>query len=209
MFAGSSIAKESRLDQSSCRMQHLINGVRHAAQHESWYAALALALAIPDACYAIERGNARSERFGAGYIRWVDTYLAQYVAAPHFSSAELYRYRCAYLHAGDFDIEPPHPQRPDPVTPLYGTLTGIRFWMPEPDPIVPARVQVEVFGGPGGTGAPVGPPSVLYRVNVCEFCEWICSAAEAWLQVALANPAWAARIAAMPVIERVDGTHLG
>lgn len=190
-------------------MRHLINGVQHAVQHENWYAALALALAIPDACYAIERGNAPTERFGAGYIRWADTYLAPYIAAPHFSSAELYRYRCAYLHAGDFDIEPPHPNRPDPIAPLYGTLTGIRFRVPEADPIVPARVKVEILSGPGRSGTPIGPPqSVLYRVNVREFCEWICGAAEAWLQVALTNPAWLERITALPRIERGDGAYL-
>lgn len=187
-------------------MRHLINGLRHAAHHESWYAALALALAIPDACYAIERGNARPERFGAGYIRWVDTYLSPYVSEPHFSSEELYRYRCAYLHEGSFDVDGPDPRRPDRVQPLYSALTGIRFLVPAAYRILPVRSNTQMLGGPGGSPGP--SEEVLYRVDVSKFCEWICSAAENWLQVALTNPAWAARIAAMPMIERLDGSRV-
>jgi hypothetical protein len=189
-------------------MEHLISGVEHAVQHESWYAALSLALVLPDACYRIERGNARPERFGGGYIRWLNTYLQPYVTVPYLSAEELYRFRCAYLHEGDFDVDPPHPARPDAVTPLYGVLTGIRFWAPATLAIVPARTTVEIFSGPAGSGNPVvGPQPVEYRVEVREFCGWMCGAAAAWLQVALANSVWVARIAAMPQIEAVDGAH--
>ena len=88
-------------------MQHLIDGIRDAVAKQSWYAALALALVVPDACAAIDDPNARPV---ARYMAWVDRYLAAHVTQPHFSAEELYRLRCAFLHEGDFALDPPHPR---------------------------------------------------------------------------------------------------
>lgn len=90
-------------------VSHLVEAVRAAVHAENWYAALALALALPDTCAWLE-GSPRGKR---RYIDWCrrhvePTYTAE--VGPDrqrqvfMSANDLYALRCAYLHQGVDDI---------------------------------------------------------------------------------------------------------
>jgi hypothetical protein len=95
-------------------MLHLVEGVRHAITGKSHYAALGLALALPDIAGWVEtpsppggRGNSQ-----ARYSRWFTanvqpTYTSRIGANREehvfLNGDDCYALRCAYLHSGEFD----------------------------------------------------------------------------------------------------------
>jgi hypothetical protein len=173
-------------------MQHLIDGVRHAVASESWHAALALALALPDACGRIQEPN---ERVGIRYRRWAREFFEPYVTLldqPYLTARELYAFRCVYLHEGDFQLDDDGPDAPN----MFAVLNEIRLYATE---VVAAR---------GMTSSAQGHRT-SYAVSVGELCEWICRAAEDWFRIAQLDPTMNARMAALGRIWRfhLDGNQ--
>lgn len=90
-------------------MDEIIGGLRAAVDSNSLYAALALALAVPDICARIETPEVRS---GTRYARWwnenaVGRYsYTGWESGPHIflSGDDVYALRCALLHEGQADI---------------------------------------------------------------------------------------------------------
>ncbi|MFJ4026010.1 hypothetical protein ACIPWF_00860 [Paenarthrobacter sp. NPDC089989] len=89
-------------------MKHLVDSVRSSLALENWYAALSLALTLPDICGRLESPELRSQR---RYVQWCKTYLEPKYTAPGSSGARLflsgkdcYALRCAVLHEGQDDI---------------------------------------------------------------------------------------------------------
>jgi len=81
-----------------------IEAVRTALVHRNWYAALSLALVLPEICGKIEKPNGKSKET---YEKWFDTYVAPKYArrtplGPHqfLSGTDCYALRCAFLHEG-------------------------------------------------------------------------------------------------------------
>jgi hypothetical protein len=90
-------------------VRHLTDAVNQALDQKNWYAALTLALTLPDICGAIEsrpQGNAR-------YVSWCDRYLthrfgergAGLGGGPILTGRDCYLLRCAVLHAGEDDLD--------------------------------------------------------------------------------------------------------
>ncbi|AFZ66057.1 hypothetical protein [Deinococcus peraridilitoris] len=87
-------------------MEHLTEAVEKAVREENWYAALGLALALPDICGKYYRPN---EKSSTRYIEWFDQYVQpKYTSGvgpsrtPHvfLSGSDCYALRCAFLHEG-------------------------------------------------------------------------------------------------------------
>lgn len=166
-------------------MEHLIAGVRDAVAKESWYGALALALALPDACSAIEspgRGRAKVR-----YATWANKFVTNYTrdqnGHPFLTGDELYLVRCAFLHQGDFAVDDESPQAADDSKAMFEVLNHVRFFVSDLE-VVPAR------------GLSIAAPTrtTSYSVGVVDLCEWICRAAEDWLAEARTNSATAEAI---------------
>jgi hypothetical protein len=180
-------------------MEHLVHGVRDAIDKKTWYPAVALALMLPDVCAAVDQPNARG---GHRYRTWVDRYVTKHFCdpngKPYLNGRELYLFRCAYLHAGEFETDDPPPIDPDDSRAMFEVLNRINLYV----------ADTEVVAARGMTSSSQAR-STSYNVGVVEFCDAICKGVEEWLVVARADPQMRERIAASPrIIEiRIDGSQ--
>jgi hypothetical protein len=92
------------------KMNHLLQSIEQSLNTGNHYAALAMALAIPDICGWIEDPNATSK---ARYISWFERYLqnkyirqATALMPEHtfLTGSDCYALRCAFLHEGRENI---------------------------------------------------------------------------------------------------------
>ncbi|RPJ58271.1 MAG: hypothetical protein EHM23_18005 [Acidobacteria bacterium] len=90
-------------------MNHLLFAIENALQASNFYAALAIALALPDICSWVESGATSKSR----YIAWFQKYLQPRYTQPtsggrpqhiFLNGSDCYALRCAYLHEGRDDI---------------------------------------------------------------------------------------------------------
>ena len=97
-------------------IENLLNDMKNAKENKIYYAAMALALMIPDICGKIQysKGNDKEK-----YIRWFDEWIYKYFEFPKskydqfdfydeqakFDGKVCYALRCAYLHAGNSDLQ--------------------------------------------------------------------------------------------------------
>ena len=85
-------------------MQDFTNSIRKAVTDKNWFAALFLALCMPDICGVIETPN---EGNGVRYKRWFSANLSSYI--PMFSAEDAWYFRCSCLHQGvDADTRMAH-----------------------------------------------------------------------------------------------------
>lgn len=154
-------------------MQHLVRGVREALATQAWYAALALALTLPDTCASFEGRPGR-----ARYVQWANTFVVRYFTADngvaYLTADELYLLRCAFLHQGDLAPQARSPLAADDSTAMFEVLNRVNLYVSDLG-LIPAR---------GMTSAPPATaPSrtTSYSTTVHEFCESICKAVEDWL----------------------------
>lgn len=93
------------------KMRPFINAVRNSIKEENWYAALTLALTLPDICGKLELENLKSAK---RYIKWFNKYIKSkytvYIGPDKteknfLTGEDAYALRCSYLHAGEFNIE--------------------------------------------------------------------------------------------------------
>jgi hypothetical protein len=163
-------------------MQHLIDAVEQAVRTENWYAALSLALTLPDICGRIDDPAAPS---GRRYATWFETYLQDKyrshvgtIWSGHFvtfmTGSDLYALRCAYLHQGEFGIDD---QRARQV------VSRFVFRMERNGNVFHSNKFNDVL-----------------HLDVSVFCGQLCAAVLAWLEVALADPDRSARVQQLATI---------
>lgn len=95
-------------------MKRFTDAVCGALLQENWYAALALALALPDICSSLETPDkAERRKVGRRYARWFKTWLEPMHTMctgadmrPHvfLNGNDCYALRCSLLHQGTDDI---------------------------------------------------------------------------------------------------------
>jgi hypothetical protein len=170
-------------------MRHLVDGVRHAVAGRSWYAALGMALALPDICGYAETPKSRS---GDRYSRWFTANVQPLYTQPpppwseggtplvSLSGDDCYALRCAFLHQGAVDI-----------TAQAARDVLDRFVFVVTPPNVSMHYSTTFHGERGEHRR------LLLQVDL--FCEDICGAVDAWI-AALTDPDVRARIAALPTI---------
>jgi hypothetical protein len=93
-------------------IQDFVEAVRQSVKQRNWYAALGLALALPDICADLEKPNRGSQK---RYADWWNTYLTTAYKTPDrisqatrvstlLNGNDCYALRCAFLHNGRSDI---------------------------------------------------------------------------------------------------------
>lgn len=91
-------------------MDHLIGAVEKAIDEQNWYAALSLALTLPDICAKMEAPTQGSAK---RYAAWANIHFApkythrigaDRIEHIFLSGNDLYALRCAVLHEGSDDI---------------------------------------------------------------------------------------------------------
>ena len=143
-------------------MQNFIEATIKAIDNQNWYAALALALSMPDICGRLEDPTKGSK---ARFVGWFDKYLlaqykgtvGPYTQTPHtfLSGADCYALRCAFLHQGEFQIEDQSAQQ---------ALEKFSFTAPHPSWDFDVNQQGSIL-----------------QLQVAKFCRGVCDAVERWL----------------------------
>lgn len=142
-------------------MQHLVDATRAALAQGNWYAALALALSLPDICGRLESPGAGSQaRFVAWYDRFLLPRYQSHIGPDHtphtfLSGQDCYALRCAFLHQGEFGIDDQRARQ---------ALERFHFTAPRPGLVV----HNNQFGN-------------MLQLQVDCFCRDVCEAVEAWL----------------------------
>ncbi|PIG93713.1 hypothetical protein [Gloeocapsopsis sp. IPPAS B-1203] len=134
-------------------MQHLIEAVEQALAQQNWYAALALALTLPDICGWLEHPNKRT---GERYKDWFRKYIGNQNSFP--STEDFYLLRCAYLHSGSDDISDKKARD-----------VSKRFCFTKPSEFVSADNNMVKAGG-----------HFTAQLQVDNFCRGICEGVKLW-----------------------------
>lgn len=143
------------------RFGNLVQAVEQAVNQRNWYAALALALALPDIMGWLETGQPGSR---ARYVDWFnqnlrDTYTSQIgpdrETVEFLNGDDCYALRCTFLHNGADDITEQRARR-----------ALERFCFNEP----PAT---------GGMHCNL-KNNIVLQLQVDEFCHDVCGAARGW-----------------------------
>lgn len=146
-------------------MLRYVEAVEDAIRTRNWYAALGIALTLPDICASIEDPTAKG--FEARYVNWYDRYLLSthtgFVGPKRrkvvfLSGADCFALRCAFLHEGTSETTP-KPQR---------VLQRFRFTRPRAD-------------GSGGSHMNM-LNGVMLQLSVDIFCQDVCNAVRAWIE---------------------------
>ncbi len=91
-------------------MKNFTNSIESSLQNQNWYAALTLALTLPDICGWLENSAIGSEK---RYVAWFDKWLLNkytgYIGPNQtkhvfLHGEDCYALRCSYLHQGEDDI---------------------------------------------------------------------------------------------------------
>lgn len=101
------IAEQPRL-----RLLQFTDSISKSLQDKNYFAALIMALTLPDICCSLEDQNRRTK--GHKYASWFEKYIGhqykskfgrQSIETVFLSGEECYALRCAYLHKGFNQIE--------------------------------------------------------------------------------------------------------
>ena len=141
-------------------MQQFVDAARRAVDEENWYAALALALTLPDIASKLEHPDLKGR---ARYVAWCDMYLTPKYTSPAgygrasktwMTGLDTYSLRCAVLHQGI-----------DQVTEneVEDRVRGFRFLAPRPG----SRVHQNSTNG-------------RLQLQIDIFCLDICDAVDVW-----------------------------
>lgn len=167
-------------------MDHLIQAVRAAVDQRNSYAALALALTLPDICASLEAADGKTS--GRRYAAWWDTFVGpryrqllgpERIERVFLSGDDCYALRCAFLHQGLDDITGQRAQ---------DALDAFRFVQPS-DGSEFHRIRADA----------------LLNLQVDVFCQEMCRAVEQWLSVASPRAEVGQRLGRLMKIEDPDG----
>ena len=165
-------------------MEHLVRAVRDGVAERNWYAALGLALTLPDICGRLESPGVGSQ---ARYVSWCNTYLVPRYTRPlgpdrtphvFLHGADCYALRCAVLHEGADDI----------VTQR-------------------ARVALDAFlfvAPRTGWTVHCNQSDAKLQLQVDIFCEDICAGVDAWLTGVATNPDVQTRITSLMRVQSLE-----
>lgn len=166
-------------------MRHLVAAVRAAVEERNWYAALALALTLPDIAGRLESPGEGSQR---RYVAWCDRFLVPRYTHPvgadrrehtFLSGRNCYALRCALLHEGSDAIDDQ-----------------------------PAREALESFvflGKPmNGSMVHCNQSDGKLQLQADIFCEDLCKGVEAWLDTVSVLPDVQARMAALMEVKKLE-----
>lgn len=91
----------------------LIDDINRALDNDIYFAALSLALTLPDICGKAEHPDIKSNK--ERYVKWYDTYVGKYempcepnengVAMPRLNGAVIYSLRNSMLHQGTPNVD--------------------------------------------------------------------------------------------------------
>jgi hypothetical protein len=168
-------------------MKQFIESIRRSVERKNWYAALSIALMLPDICGQVESPNSGSK---ARYISWFQKHMAaDYIKVigkfptVFFNGVDCYELRCAYFYQGEFDFT---------TQSLRKVLEKFRFIVPPPGCTVHLKRQ-----------------NTILQLQIDIFCEEICLAVEHWLKSVVSDKSIKERIASLPSIEVIsDISHL-
>ncbi len=89
-------------------MNHVATSIRQAVEQQNWYAALALALAVPDICgrIALPEEKSSRRRFEAWWAEWAEPAFTAERPTKHVfvPAGDAYALRCSFLHEGSGDL---------------------------------------------------------------------------------------------------------
>lgn len=148
-------------------MERFTRAIEKSVESENWYAALMLALTMPDICGQISypdlRGSGNSKK---RYIKWFDIYMLHHYESPFhgegfvfMSGGDCYALRCALLHEGRDDITSQKARR-EVLSKITFSTTGSH------------RAMIED----------------LLILNLQEFCLEICQGVKSWHEDYKDNP---------------------
>lgn len=130
-------------------MQHLLRSLARSIEADNHYAALALALALPDICGWIQDPEAGSK---VRCIAWFEKYLqARYTRSARngrpehvfLNGSDFYALRCAYLHEGRDEISE---QRAQQVLERFQFVLPPKGWLVHRNQMNNAlQLQIDVF----------------------------------------------------------------
>lgn len=136
-------------------VNHLVDAIRRAVADRNWYAALSLALTLPDICARIETPEEPSSR---RFPRWwsenlVEKYTVREKVFLHAEDA--YALRCAFLHEGRSDIMEQRARK--------------------------AASGFEILDTPDGWTIHNNLHGDIVQLQIDIFCNDVCDAADRWL----------------------------
>lgn len=155
-----------------------VAAARRAAAADIWFAAIALALTLPDVCASVDQpGKGKSK---ARFVAWWDQYMThRYVVRPDSDESwEPFSYipgdvafalRCSYLHAGS-------------------------------DRIGTAGERVRFLGPPNAGRVGYDPETGSVFIGLEPFVEDVCQAVEVWLAERRTDPEAMARLSRLTAI---------
>jgi len=156
-------------------MIELVDAVRLSVESKNWFAALFLAITLPDVCGKLESPQAESRK---RYEDWFNRYLSRKYAmlidgypVVFMAAGDVYAIRCALLHEGSDDVSEQRARE---------TLEKFHFT---------SSAQKGMYR--------IGSERGFLGLNVAHFCKDICAGVEAWERDVSTNPEVVARIAAM------------
>jgi hypothetical protein len=158
-------------------VQHFINATRAAVAQGNWYAALAVALTMPDICGRLESPSKGSQ---ARFVDWYDRFLLKRYQAnvgadrqlhTFLCGSDCYALRCAFLHQGEFGIDDQRAQQ---------ALEHFHFTVPRPGSFVHMNQMNNVL-----------------QLQVDRFCLDVSEGVEQWLVSVAANADIQGRVAKM------------
>ena len=162
-------------------MNDLVSSTRSAISQKNWYAALTLALTLPDICGYIEDPTKSS---GARYSDWFTSYVAsRYSSGGHqfLSGGDCYALRCAFLHQGEVDISAQRARQ---------ALDSFHFIAP------PGRGCVFHMNQSDGK----------LQLQVDLFAEDICRGVDSWLSAKASDPVSSQRLSTLGKIYDVGSS---
>ncbi len=144
-------------------MNRFILAVEKSLEDKNWYAALSLALALPDICANVCSPDEGSK---SRYVKWYDQYLLSKYTLPlgadktehiFLNGVDCYSLRCSFLHEGSDDITEQRAQE---------VLESFNFVVP-----------------PEGWTVHMNQSGKALQLQVDVFCRDICEAVNEWLSV--------------------------
>jgi hypothetical protein len=142
-------------------MQRFTQAIEKSLEEENWYAALSLALALPDICANVCSPNEGSQK---RYVKWYNQFmLSKYTRGigpdkkEHIflTGADCYALRCALLHEGSHDIKEQRAQE---------VIEHFNFVVP-----------------PNGWTVHMNQSGNALQLQVDVFCQDICASVNQWL----------------------------
>lgn len=171
-------------------MKELINAVQISLQNKNWYAALFVAIALPDICSKLECPE--STRTQGRYVTWFNRYLSDKyiheVGADHqkhifLTGEDCYALRCSYLHEGVDEIGHQQCQKVlDKFAFLAEKMSHNNYFDNDGKPVLQLNVEI--------------------------FCKEICSAVKKWMDDVSTDKEIQKRISKMLKIH-IDGIKIG